>query len=348
MSSIHGSAGGIGTISPPANPQTAAARTPLRVPSVLLFLLARVARGFVVLFTLSILAFGVVHLIPGDPAETLAGPYSDAETRAQITRDLGLDGSPVSQYLRWVGNALQGDFGTSYINGLPVNELIMSRIPNTLQLAVGATLVSVIWGVTFGLVAAMKKGRPFDWFTRGATFLGMATPVFAFGVSLVLLASVAIPAWPTLGFVPFDENPSQNLASMVLPCLAIGLPLGSTICRYMRTSMLEVYDHDFMRTALATGSTRWQATIRHGFRNASAPVVTIAGLQIAGIVGESILVENVFAIPGIGQLTITAINNNDYAVTQACILLLGVVYVVMNLAVDLLYPLIDPKVGASK
>ncbi|WP_072803397.1 ABC transporter permease [Rhodococcoides yunnanense] len=318
-----------------------------RAPPLVRFLCARVARGFVVLFLLSVLAFGVVHLIPGDPAETLAGPYSDAETRAQITRDLGLDGSLLSQYVTWIGNALRGDFGISYVNGLPVGELIMARIPNTLQLAVGATLVSVLWGVTFGLVAAMKKGKPFDWFTRGATFLGMATPVFAFGVALVLLASTAFPGWPTLGFVPFAENPSQNLASLVLPCLAIGLPLGSTICRYMRTSMLEVYDQDFMRTALATGSTRSQATIRHGFRNASAPVVTIAGLQIAGIVGESILVENVFAIPGIGQLTITAINNNDYAVTQACILLLGAVYVVMNLVVDLLYPLIDPKVGRS-
>lgn len=347
MSSALGSSGGIKMISPTTEVQTPT-RSARRVPPLLAFLCARIARGLVVLFTLSILAFGVVHLIPGDPAETLAGPYSDASTRAQITRDLGLDGSLISQYLRWIGNALHGDFGTSYVNGLPVNELIMSRIPNTLQLAIGATLVSVLWGVSFGLIAAMKKGRPFDWFTRGATFLGMATPVFAFGVALVLFASVTFPSWPTLGFVPFSENPSQNLASMVLPCLAIGLPLGSTICRYMRTSMLEVYDHDFMRTALATGSTRWQATIRHGFRNASAPVVTIAGLQIAGIVGESILVENVFAIPGIGQLTITAINNNDYAVTQACILLLGAVYVVMNLIVDLLYPLIDPKVGAAR
>ncbi|PZF98035.1 ABC transporter permease [Micromonospora endophytica] len=301
----------------------------------------------IVLFALSLLAFGLVHLLPGSPVDTLAGPYSDAATRARLTTDLGLDKPLPVQYVTWLANTLSGDFGTSVFNGLPVRELIGDRLPNTLQLAVFATLTSIAWGIPAGALSAMKRGRLFDATARATTFVGLAIPVFAFGVALVLLFSIAFPSWPTLGFVPFSQDPAQNLQSMVLPSIALGLPLGSTLCRFMRSSMLEVYEQDFIRTALATGSTHLQATMRHGLRNAAAPVATVAGLQMAGIVGNSILIENVFAIPGIGQLTVTAITQHDVAVAQACILVLGATYVVLNFAVDLLLPLIDPQIGAK-
>jgi len=315
---------------------------------VLVFVLRRAIRGLIVLFALSVLAFGLVHLLPGNPVDNIAGPYSDAATRAELSRQLGLDGSPVSQYLHWVGNVLRGNFGISAFNGLPVSQLVADRLPNTIELALAATVISVGWGVPFGAIAALRHRRAFDKATRGLTFLGLATPVFALGIAFVLLFSLAFPSWPTLGFVPLSQDPIRNIKSLVLPALALGLPLGATICRFMRSSMLEVYEQDFMRTALATGSSPWQATVRHGLRNAAPPVITVAGLQLAGMVGESILIENVFAIPGIGQLTVSAITQHDYAVAQASILLLGTVYVVMNFLVDLLQPLIDPRVGASR
>lgn len=315
------------------------------LPPWLTFLLIRLLRSIGVLFALSLLAFGLVHLLPGSPVDTLAGPYSDAATRAKLTEDLGLNAPLPVQYFTWLGNLLHGDLGTSVFNGLPVSELIGERLPNTFQLAIFATVISIAWGVPAGAVAALRRGQPFDVAARSATFVGLAIPVFVFGVGLVLVFSLVFPSWPTLGFVSFSDDPMKNLQAMVLPSIALGLPLGSTLCRYMRNSMLEVYEQDFIRTALATGSTKFQTTMRHGVRNAAAPVATVAGLQMAGIVGNSILIENVFAIPGIGQLTVTAIAGHDYAVAQACILVLGATFVLLNFMVDLLLPLIDPKIG---
>lgn len=309
------------------------------------FILRRLVRSVFVLFALSLLAFGLVHMLPGSPVDTLAGPYSDEATRASLTTSLGLDRSLPVQYFTWLGNTLQGDFGTSAFNGLPVRELIGERLPNTLQLAVFATIISIAWGVPAGAIAALKRGRTFDVVARTATFVGLAIPVFVFGVALVLLFSVAFPAWPTLGYVSFARDPVQNLQAIILPSIALGLPLGATLARFMRTSMLEVYEQDFIRTALSTGSTKFEATVKHGLRNASAPVATVAGLQMASIVGNSILIENVFAIAGIGQLTVNALTQHDYAVAQACILVLGATFVVLNFIVDLLLPLIDPKIG---
>ncbi|MBM7517081.1 ABC transporter permease [Nocardioides nitrophenolicus] len=315
------------------------------LPPIVTFVLWRVLRGLGVLFALSLIAFGLVHLLPGSPVDTLAGPYSDAATRAKLTEDLGLNEPLPVQYLTWLGNTLRGDLGTSVFNGLPVRELIGERLPNTFELAIFATIISAAWGVPAGAIAALRRGRGVDVAARSATFVGLAIPVFVFGVGLVLIFSALFPTWPTLGFVSFADDPMKNLQTMILPSIALGLPLGSTLCRYMRSSMLEVYEQDFIRTALATGSTKLQATLRHGVRNAAAPVATVAGLQMAGIVGNSILIENVFAIPGIGQLTVSAITQHDYAVAQACILVLGATFVLLNFIVDLLIPLIDPKIG---
>lgn len=320
----------------------------LDAPPLLTFLLGRLVRGVGVLVVLSVLAFAMVRSLPGDPVANLAGPYSTEAQRQQLVADLGLDGSLVTQYFSWIGRVLVGDWGTSVFSGLPTTQLIADRLPNTIELAVAAALVSVAWGVPAGALSAQYRGRAFDTVVRTLTFLGMATPVFAFGVVLVLLFTTYLPAWPTLSFVPFATSPGQNLASVVLPALALGLPMGSTICRFTRSSMLEVYEQDYIRTALAGGATPLQATLRHGLRNAAAPVTTIAGLQLAGLVGHAILIENVFAIPGIGQLTVTSITQRDYAVAQAAILLLGTVYVVMNLIIDALYPVLDPRIGGRR
>lgn len=320
----------------------------VRLPPVLSLIFWRLLRGIVVLWLLSILAFALVQALPGSPVDVMAGPYADAATRARLSADLGLDRPIVTQYFAWVSQIVQGNFGTSIFTGLPVSDLIQARLGNTLELAVAATFVSVLWGVPLGALAALHHRGWMDRVARAGTFLGLATPVFVLGVVLVLAASTWFPGWPTLEFVALNVDPVENLKAMILPALALGLPLGSTICRYMRTSMLDIYEQDYMRTALATGATRFGATVRHGMRNASAPVVTIAGLQMAGLIGESVLIENVFAIPGIGQLTVQSLLKQDYAAAQACLLLLGAIYVLLNLVVDLIYPLLDPKVGANR
>jgi peptide/nickel transport system permease protein len=320
----------------------------VRPHPVVALIAGRLLRGLLVLWLLSIMTFALVQALPGTPVDVLAGPYSDAEARARLAEELGMNDPMVVQYFHWLGQVLQGDFGTSLFNGLPVSTLITDRLLNTVELAVAATVISVLWGVPLGALAALNRGGLIDRIARAGTFLGLATPVFVLGVVLVLAATTWFPAWPTLTYVPFGTDPVGNIKSLLLPALALGLPLGSTICRYMRTSMLDVFEQDYMRTALATGASRGQAMVRHGMRNASAPVVTIAGLQMAGLIGEAVLVENVFAIPGIGQLTVNSLQQQDYAVAQACLLLLGAVYVLMNFVVDLTYPLVDPKVGAKR
>jgi peptide/nickel transport system permease protein len=320
----------------------------LSLPPAVPLIGARLLRGLFVLWLLSILTFSLVQALPGSPVDVLAGPYSSAVVRARITEELGLNDPVAMQYLHWLGQILQGNFGTSLFNGLPVSTLISDRLGSTLEVALAATVISVLWGVPLGVLAAMNRGGLIDRIARAGSFLGLATPVFVLGVILVLAATTWAPQWPTLRFVPLSVDPVGNIKSLLLPALALGLPLGSTICRYMRTSLLDVFERDYMRTALATGASRTQATLRHGLRNASAPVVTITGLQMAGLIGEAVLVENVFAVPGIGQLTVNSLQQQDYAVAQACLLLLGAVYVVMNFLVDMTYPIIDPKVRMTR
>jgi peptide/nickel transport system permease protein len=332
------------------SPRVAARRaaTRFRPPPLLSFLLVRIGRGAAVLVILSILAFAMVRSLPGDPVANLAGPNSTDDQRALLAESMGLNTPLPLQYFTWIGRVLAGDWGTSVFSGLPAGQLITERLPNTVQLALVAVLISVTWGVIAGTLAAQFRGRSIDSIVRGLTFLGMATPVFAFGVVIVLAFTTWFPQWPTLSFTPFASDPGLSLMSILLPAITLGFPMGSTICRFTRASMLEVYEQDYIRTALAGGATPLQATIRHGLRNASAPVTTIAGLQLAGLIGNAILIENVFGIPGIGQLTVTSITQRDYSVAQATILLLGTVYIVMNVIIDFLYPLLDPRIGGRR
>jgi peptide/nickel transport system permease protein len=338
----------IQTITPKSPAGTSRAAVPRRVPPLVTFIAIRLLRGFGVLVVLSVLAFAMVRSLPGDPVANLIGPYGTEDQRAALAESLGLNGSILTQYFSWLGRVLQGDWGTSVFSGLPTLQLVADRMPNTIELAVLATIISIAWGIPAGALAALHRGRVLDTIVRGLTFLGMAVPVFAFGVIIVLVFTKYLPQWPTLSFVPFTTNPLQNLASVILPAVTLGLPLGSTLCRFTRSSMLEVYEQDYIRTALAGGATTLQATIRHGLRNASAPVATIVGLQLAGLIGGTILVENVFAIPGLGQLAVSAITQRDYSVAQATILLLGAIYVGMNLVIDLLYPILDPRIGGRR
>ncbi|MER5787413.1 ABC transporter permease [Streptomyces sp. NPDC001980] len=311
------------------------------------YLLIRIARALAVVLCLSAVVFLLAHLIPGDPATLIAGENSTPELRAQITRELGLDQSVWSQYLSWLGHAVRGDLGTSLLDGQSVAAQVAERLPVSLELAVYAAVIAAVWGIPAGIWSAMHQGRAVDRLVNGTAFLGLAFPPFVVGTVMVLLVSRLTPGWPLFSFVPFDQDPLLNLQDLLLPAVALGIPFGATLCRYMRAAVLDVAGQDFMRTAAAKGAGRRRLMLRHALRNALVPVVTAGGLQLGVLVGGTVIVEQVFALPGLGSLIVTSITQHDFTVVQGAVLALGASYVVINLVTDLLYPLIDPRIRTT-
>ncbi|MEU6192687.1 ABC transporter permease [Streptomyces sp. NPDC047061] len=311
------------------------------------YLLIRIARALAVVLCLSAVVFLLAHLIPGDPATLIAGENSTPELRAQITRELGLDQPVWSQYLSWLGHAVRGDLGNSLLDGQSVAAQVADRLPVSLELAVYAAVIAAVWGVPAGIWSAMHQGRAVDRLVNGTAFLGLAFPPFVVGTVMVLLVSRLTPGWPLFSFVPFDQDPLLNLQDLLLPAVALGIPFGATLCRYMRAAVLDVAGQDFMRTAAAKGAGRRRLMLRHALRNALVPVVTAGGLQLGVLVGGTVIVEQVFALPGLGSLIVNSITQHDFTVVQGAVLALGASYVVINLVTDLLYPLIDPRIRTT-
>lgn len=309
--------------------------------------LIRIARALAVVLSLSAVVFLLAHLIPGDPATLIAGENSTPELRAQITRELGLDQPVWSQYLGWLGHAVRGDLGQSLLDGQSVAAQVADRLPVSLELAVYAAVVAAVWGIPAGIWSAMHQGRAVDRLVNGTAFLGLAFPPFVVGTVMVLLVSRLTPGWPLFSFVPFAQDPLLNLQDLLLPAMALGIPFGATLCRYMRAAILDVAGQDFMRTAAAKGAGRRRLMLRHALRNALVPVVTAGGLQLGVLVGGTVIVEQVFALPGLGSLIVNSITQHDFTVVQGAVLALGASYVVINLVTDLLYPLIDPRIRTT-
>ncbi|MFD4509436.1 ABC transporter permease [Streptomyces sp. NPDC058457] len=311
------------------------------------YLLIRIGRALAVVLCLSAVVFLLAHLIPGDPATLIAGENSTPELRAQITRELGLDQPVWSQYLSWLGHAVRGDLGNSLLDGQSVAAQVAERLPVSLELAVYAAVIAAVWGIPAGIWSAMHQGRAVDRLVNGTAFLGLAFPPFVVGTVMVLLVSRLTPGWPLFSFVPFGQDPLLNLQDLLLPAAALGIPFGATLCRYMRAAVLDVAGQDFMRTAAAKGAGRRRLMLRHALRNALVPVVTAGGLQLGVLVGGTVIVEQVFALPGLGSLIVNSITQHDFTVVQGAVLALGASYVVINLVTDLLYPLIDPRIRTT-
>ena len=311
------------------------------------YLLIRIARALAVVLCLSAVVFLLAHLIPGDPATLIAGENSTPELRAQITRELGLDQSVWSQYLSWLGHAVRGDLGQSLLDGQSVAAQVADRLPVSLELAVYAAVIAALWGIPAGIWSAMHQGQAVDRLVNCTAFLGLAFPPFVVGTVMVLLVSRLAPGWPLFSFVPFDQDPLLNLQDLLMPAVALGIPFGATLCRYMRAAVLDVAGQDFMRTAAAKGAGRRRLMLRHALRNALVPVVTAGSLQLGVLVGGTVIVEQVFALPGLGSLIVNSITQHDFTVVQGAVLALGASYVVINLVTDLLYPLIDPRIRTT-
>jgi len=300
------------------------------------YILRRLLIMIPVLFGISLIIFAMVRVIPGDPAMIMAGPHATEEYVRQIRAQLGLDKHPVTQYLIFLGNLVQGDLGTSTRTALPVTKEIFSRLPNTLLLAMASILIATVLGVTIGIVSGIKQNSLFDYLSMVAALFGLSMPVFWLGLMLMLLFSIKLGWLPAVG----AETPSH----LILPALTLGANSMAIIARMTRSSMLEVVRLDYIRTARSKGLPERLVLSRHALRNALIPVVTVIGLQTGILLGGAVLTEIVFAWPGIGRLLVEAILARDYPVVQGVVLVVATMFIVVNLIVDLLYAYLDPRI----
>lgn len=308
------------------------------------FVLGRLAWMVAILLGVSLIAFLLMRAIPGDFAIAAAGSQSVApEVLATIRRDLGLDQPLMAQYLRWLGAALTGDLGTSFVTRQPVLGELLNRLAVTFQLTLLAAIIAAVMGVATGLAAARLRGVA-DWLVRLWNGLMLAVPNYVVATLIVLLFGLYFPEITVLGYTPFLENPLANLASLLLPAFALALAVSVTIAENTRAAVLEVANQDFVMVARAKGLTPGTILRDYLMRNALTPVVTAAGLKVAALLGGSILVETIFAIPGMGQYLFDSITSRDYPVIQAIVLVAAGIVVLVNTVIDIAYARIDARV----
>jgi len=298
-----------------------------------------------VLFIISALVFGLMHLIPGDPAQVLLGfENTDPAQLAAVRRDLGLDRPIYVQYGRWVGRLLGGDLGTSVRTGRPIAALIAEAFPFTIELALYALGLALLLAIPVGALAGTTRSRMADAGMQTLTLLGLSLPAFWVGAMLILLFSVYLRWFPVLTFPSFLNDPGANVRSFFLPALTLALPNAAAIARMVRASLVAVGREEYVKVARAKGLREAVIVRRHMFKNALIPVVTLIGIVAGYLLGGSVVVEQVFAIPGLGRMGLQAIVQRDYPVLQAVVLLVTFIFVLVNLAVDLLYVALDPRI----
>ncbi|CAM00600.1 peptide/nickel transport system permease protein [Saccharopolyspora erythraea NRRL 2338] len=305
---------------------------------------SRILQSLVTLVLVSLVVFAGLRALPGDPAVALAGPEADDAAIEQIRHSYGLDQPLPVQYATWLGRAVRGDFGESATTGLPIGEIILGRIPVTLELAVLSLLFAALVGLAAGVVSAVRRGGPLDWLGNGLSLFGLSIPNFWLGLMCVLVFAVWLGVLPASGFVPFTESPWENLERMVLPAFVLGSGLAAVLMRQMRSSMLDSLGSDYVRTARAKGAGEWRVVGVHGLRNSLITVMTILGLQLGALISGAVVTEQIFVLPGFGKLMVDSVFTRDFPVIQAAVLVTAAGYIAVNLAVDLLYSVVDPRI----
>ncbi|MET7283990.1 ABC transporter permease [Kribbella sp. NPDC005582] len=308
------------------------------------YLFHRLWQSALTLVLATIVVFAGVRALPGDPALALAGEDRDPESLRAIREQFGLDDSWLVQFWQFVSHAARGDLGQSIRTGEPVVGMISGALPVTIELSVLAILVAGVIGVGAGVIAAVRRGRPAEWAANALALLGLSVPNFWLGLMAILYLSVALGLFPASGFVPFFTDPVANLHHLVLPALILGTGLAAVIMRQTRSSMLDALSADYIRTAEAKGLPPRSVIGRHALRNSLIVVVTIVGLQLGALISGAVVTERIFALPGFGKLTVDAVFQRDYPVIQAVVLVTATAYIVINLLVDLLYSVIDPRI----
>jgi peptide/nickel transport system permease protein len=308
-----------------------------------LFILKRLLGFAVTLLVAAAVIFYLLDLLPGDSAQFILGINASPEAVAKLRVQLGLDAPAFERFLGWIWGMLHGDFGISYTQSAPVAQLIAERLWVTLPLAVFAMIISMAIGLPLGILAARMRGRAPDTGIMVLAQMGIAVPNFWFGMLLALVFAVGLRWLPPGGFTPWTEDGWKALRGLILPSLALALPQASILARVMRTALVDVQGQDFIRTARAKGMTMGEAVWRHGVRNALLPVLTIMGLQFAILIAGTIIVENVFYLPGLGRLISTAISERDLILVRGAVIVLVVAVTAVMLAVDVAYACVDPR-----
>jgi peptide/nickel transport system permease protein len=309
------------------------------------FLSRRLLGTVPVLVILSIGVFLMLHLTPGDPVQIMLGQDATPSAIAALRTELGLDQPLPIQYARWMGNVVRGDLGRSIRTNQPVTEAIVSRLPVTIELSLWSLLLSLVIGLPAGVVAATRRNSGVDLASTGLALVGISLPSFFLGILLILVFALWLRWVPPSGYTPFFEDPLQNVKQMFMPALALGAALAGIVARLTRSSLLEVLGTDYMRTARAKGLSDAASVVGHGLKNALLPVVTVTGLQVGALLGGAILIETIFALPGIGRLAVDSIFARDFPIVQGVVLFLALVRVVANLVADLLYARLDPRIA---
>jgi peptide/nickel transport system permease protein len=308
------------------------------------YILRRLLQTIPVLLLSSLFVFGLIRFIPGDPALVIAGPDALPEQVAAMQVRLGLDQPIWVQYLIWLRHVLQGDLGVSILNRYPVTELIWLKLGATLQLTLGAVIVSLVIAFPLGILSAVRRGSWIDRIASVFVALTYAIPTFWLGILLILLFALQLRWLPSSGYAEFGEKPLLALKLLILPSLTLGLYAAAVLTRFLKSSLLEIMGQDFVRTARAKGLAQHGIVFRHMLKNALIPFITVFGLQIGVFLGGSVVTESIFDWPGMGRMMLHAIQTRDYPVLQGGILFVVVGFIIVNLITDLTYALFDPRI----
>ena len=308
------------------------------------YIVGRIAAAIGVLFALSILCFLIVRLIPGDPVANVVDTDSATPEQIEAIREqLGLNRPWIEQYLSWLGGLLTGNPGSSLTMPVLLQEQVAARLPVTIELAFIATIVAVIFGLCFGIAAAYWRGRVPDVSIRALAFLLMSLPEFIAATFVVVVNSFTLQL-PLLGYQSWEQSPSGHVMSLLVPGILLGLASGAVLTRYVRNSLIDALDQDYIRTARAKGVFERLVVVRHALRNAMLPVVTVIGLEFAFLIGGLVVTEQVFNLNGLGKLFVQAVTRSDFTMVQALVLLVATFFILVNFVIDLLYAWLDPRI----
>lgn len=311
----------------------------------LAYLFQRLALFLVTLVIASIVVFGVLEVLPGNAAETMLGTTATPEAVAALSHKLGLDQPLATRYVSWVAGALRGDLGQSYAYNSPIAPLIVERLKVSAPLALLSMAIAAAVALAAGVYAAERRGKAGDAAVMAASQIGLAIPNFWFGIVLVLIFAVHL-RWTPAGGFPGWDNPARAFSALILPAIALGLVQAAVLTRVTRSALLEALGEDFMRTARAKGLSRSRALWRHALPNALPPILTIVGLQFANLIAGAVVVENVFVLPGLGRLIVKSIGDRDVLVVEDCVMGLAAFVIALNMLIDLVSAMIDPRVRA--